>query len=234
MNTFREYTAGVLILLSVVTAGQAGIDYREYAGVLKKYVNTNGMVDYEGLIAGRSDLDAFLEKAAVLDQGEIAGWSEAERIAFWINIYNALTLRAVIDHYPVHSIKDIGSLFKSVWDKLEFTVAGKMMTLNDIENGILRAEFDEPRIHMVINCASMSCPRLLDVPYSANDIESQFRVQTERFLSDPDNYIVDRERNIVRISSIFKWFGSDFTEKYGGITIKKLDVKQVAVVNVMS
>ncbi|MFC2091507.1 DUF547 domain-containing protein [Elusimicrobiota bacterium] len=222
----------IFFLYFSVSNGYSFMDYKDYGFVLDKYVTSSGSVDYDGLSKNRRELDIFIKDAADLKESEFKEWDEQERIAFWINIYNALTLKTVVDNYPLKSIKDIGSVFKSVWDKLEFTVIGKEMTLNHIEHGILRKDFNEPSIHMAINCASKSCPTLLGVPYSGRELDVQFDLQSRKFLSNTGNFNVDRNKNIVYLSSIFKWFGGDFVKKYSPQKIiKDLDEKQSAVIN---
>ncbi|MDX1388437.1 MAG: DUF547 domain-containing protein [Acidobacteriota bacterium] len=208
----------------VETLPAGEFSYAPYARVLYEHVNEIGWVDYAGLQRDRADLDGFAALLAGLDPAELDTWSEADKIAFWINAYNALTLIAIIDHYPIepsalrsvmyprNSIRQI----PGVWKKLQFTVLGKPTTLDAIEHEILRVEFDEPRIHMALVCAAISCPPLRDEPFRGARLEEQFDDQTVRFLADPDRFRIDRDRKRVYLSPIFDWFGDDFVSKYGG------------------
>ena len=207
--------------LETLPAGE--FSYAPYARVLYEYVHDNGLVDYAGLEKDRADLDAFTGDVARLDAAEFETWNEAGRIAFWTNAYNAFTLTAIIDHYPIepsalrsvvypkNSIRQI----PGVWNKLRFTVMGKPMTLDQIEHEVLRGEFDEPRIHMALVCAAMSCPPLRDEPYDGERLDEQLTDQALRFLASRRNFRIDQDEQRVYLSSIFDWFGDDFVSKYG-------------------
>jgi hypothetical protein len=213
-------------------APEGAFTYIEYAQVLETYVNDAGFVDYQELLRDRSGLDQYVARAAALDSEGFKKWSRGEQMAFWINTYNALTLKAIVDHYPVDSIRDVGNVIQSVWDKLKFTVMGRTITLTEIEHSILRVEFSEPRIHMAINCASIGCPPLLNEPFVAADLEEQFKQITTAFLSDSSKFRIDKKKNRVHLSPIFKWFGEDFVLKYASVKKRaKLDKKENAVLN---
>ena len=194
---------------------QTSLDYGSYRKTLTAYVSEDGLVDYAGLKENRECFDQFVAQLPQLSRASYDQWTREEQLAFWMNTYNALTLKAVIDHYPVKSIKDIGSALKSVWDKLTFNVMEDSLTLNQIEHKILRKQFKDPRIHMAINCASIGCPPLANEPLQAERLDEQFKRLTERFLARPSNFTIDRSSEIVYVSSIFKWFGGDFVEIYG-------------------
>lgn len=144
--------------------------------------------------------------------------SKKEKLAFWINVYNVMAVKMVLDNYPVKSIKDAGSLFKSVWKKEVGVVAHKVTTLNDIEHEILR-KLEEPRIHVAIVCASVSCPDLRPEAYSADKLEMQLDDQLIKFLSNQRKGLkIDSAGNKVYLSSIFKWFEEDFESKGGVVS----------------
>jgi len=204
------------------TASERAFFYKDYGDILRAYVDGRGMVDYTALKQNRGPLDAFVNKMASLDRSVYDKWTDKEKVAFWINAYNSLTLRAIIDHYPIkpsflpsfrfpkNSIRQI----PRVWDKLQFKVMGREMTLDAIEHDTLRANFTEPRIHMALVCAAMGCPPLRNEPYTGERLDSQFDNQTARFLKDPDKFRIDRTGGYVYLSSIFKWFGEDFIKTY--------------------
>jgi len=194
-----------------------------YAYLLKTYVDDRGMVNYKGLKADRQMLDAYVRAMGRLDPAVFERWSKAEQIAFWINAYNANVLKTIIDHYPIkpslfklavfprHSIWHISG----VWDDIKHPIMGRPMSLNAIEDERLRRDFNEPRLHVSIVCASISCPPLRNEPYSGKRLEAQLEDQARRFLANPQNFRIDRARRRVEISSIFKWFGKDFITTYG-------------------
>lgn len=192
--------------------------YDGYSDALEIYVDERGLVDYAGLKNDRSKLDQFTDRLARIDESTYRGLEDHDKVAFWINAYNALTLRAIIDHYPIRSSKIRSLIYPEnsirqiagVWDELEFTVMKEPITLDEIEHEVLRKEFDEPRIHMALVCASIGCPALRREPYIGKRLESQLDDQTRRFLSEPRNFTIDREDDVVRLSSIFEWFTNDF------------------------
>jgi hypothetical protein len=189
---------------------------------LKTYVDDNGMVDYRGLKAGPEKLIAYIEAMSRLPRSRYEAWSDDAKIAFWLNAYNGLTLKAIIDNYPIkssffksavypkNSIRQIGG----VWDKLKFPVMGQKLTLEHIEHKILRVQFNEPRIHMALVCAAMSCPRLRNEPYVPDRLGEQLDDQTRDFLGNRSKFRIDRGKKRVYLSAIFKWFGKDFVKTY--------------------
>ena len=184
------------------------ISYGDYAYVLSRYVNEQGLVDYTGLKADQAQLNSFLETIADLKPSRFTTWSQNDQIAFYINAYNALTLKSVLNQYPVASIRKI----PGVWSKTEHAVLGKQLTLNDIEHKILRKNFNEPRIHFALVCASLGCPRLPGEPFTGKKLEAQLQSETMRFLSLASNFKMTKEE--IYLSSIFEWYGKDFESKY--------------------
>jgi hypothetical protein len=179
--------------------------YEDYAALLATRVNQRGMVYYQGLKANPQRLHAFLAALADLSPETYQKWSEPEKTALWINAYNALTLKAIIDHYPIRA-----SLFKSlvyprnsirqipgVWDGLRFPVMGKKMTLDEIEHGVLRQEFNEPRIHLALVCAALGCPPLRTEPYEGAKLDRQLNDQARVFLANPHKFRIDRGQGTV-------------------------------------
>jgi hypothetical protein len=141
--------------------------------------------------------------------------SEISKLTFWINVYNILAVKMITDNYPIESIKDAGSLFKSVWKQWAGKVGGKERTLNDIEHGILR-KMNEPRIHVAIVCASVSCPDLRLEAYTVENLNEQLDDQMEKFLQSRQKGMkLDGKKNRVYLSSIFNWFKEDFESKGG-------------------
>ena len=141
--------------------------------------------------------------------------SREEKLVFWVNTYNILAAKMVTEHFPIESIKDLGSFFTKVWDKPAGNVAGKERTLNEIEHEILR-KMDEPRIHVAIVCASVSCPDLRLEAFKVKRLNEQLDDQMKVFLKSSEKGMkIDNERNRVYLSSIFKWFEDDFKSRGG-------------------
>jgi len=178
-------------------------EYQLWAKVLKEYVDDQGRVDYGKLKSNRADLDAFIEKVG---DANISGMSENEKRAFWINAYNALTLRTIIDHYPVKSIRFIN--FGLVW-KMSKHVAREKHSLGNIEHKILRP-LGDPRFHFALNCASIGCPKLPNKPFDPQQLEQQLDHETRRFMNDPQKVRVDRQENVLYYSELFNWYEDDF------------------------
>lgn len=200
----------------------AKFSYDSYASVLKEHVDEKGMVAYAELKAKPAELERFARGLGSLDAKVYEGWDEPAKIAFWINAYNGLTLKVIIDNYPIkkgllsgltypaNSIRQI----PGVWDKVQFLVMGRRMTLNEIEHKMLRVKFDEPRIHVALVCAAMGCPQLRNEPFISEKLDEQLKDQSRRFLADAVKFRIDREAGEVHLSSIFKWFGKDFIKKH--------------------
>ena len=196
--------------------------YEPYDSLLRNFVDERGMVYYAGLKRDRTDLDQFVRSLAAVKSETLQAWSREQKLAFWINAYNALTLKAIIDHYPIrpgritrhvypaNSIRQI----PGVWSKIQFLVAGRKLTLNQIEHEILRKQFSEPRIHVALVCAAMGCPRLRNKAYRPSRLDQQLVQDTRAFIANRKKVRIDREANVVHLSSIFKWFAEDFTVKY--------------------
>lgn len=215
---------------NIVAANQL-FAYQDYAEILTTYVNDQGLVDYSGLQANRSQLDRFNQSLGAVTQETYASWDEPEKISFLINAYNAFTLQSIIDQEPLkESIRDISG----VWNKRKFTLAGEQKTLDNIEHDILRKDFNEPRLHVALVCAAMSCPPLRNEPYLPQQLDAQLDDQTAKFASSPHGFSLDQQEKRVYLSSIFKWYGQDFEETYGVDGKFDGNSKQRAVLNYLS
>ena len=174
-----------------------------WASLLEKYVDVMGNINYSGIKDDIAKLDAYLAKMA--QNSPANNWTKNEKLAYYINLYNAATVKLIVDHYPVKSIKDIPNRWKKKWIK----VGSETTSLNDIEHEVLR-KMNEPRIHFAINCASYSCPKLLNVPFTPQSME---RLLTKTAV----DFVNDKTRNrfgdgFAQLSRIFKWYKGDFTE----------------------
>jgi hypothetical protein len=178
------------------------VDHRKFDTILLTHVNPEGRVDYAGLKRNLSELDAYLN---ILKRGFHEKATDNEKLAFWINAYNAFTLKMIIDHYPVNSIRTLYN--GKPWEHAWIPIKGKMYSLDDIEHGIIRKQFREPRIHFAVNCASLSCPPLQNRAYTAKNIDTLLEKATKEFINSRENSI---QVNSVELSSIFKWYAEDF------------------------
>lgn len=212
------------LLLLFITASCQGSDLGEqgtnppsheiWSKLLKKHVSEDGQVNYKGFIRDKDHLEKYLDllSANPPDKDE---WSENEQLAYWINAYNAFTVKLIADNYPVESIQDLHPTLmipgiNTVWHKKFFKIGGKEASLDEIEHRILRKQFDESRIHFAINCASFSCPVLRNEAYQADKLDRQLNEQAIRFINDPGRNKIRSGQ--VEISKIFSWFRRDFTK----------------------
>jgi hypothetical protein len=150
-----------------------------------------------------------------------AAWPRAERQAFLINAYNAFTVELILTRHPnLKSIKDLGSLFRSPWTPKWIALLGAQVSLDDIEHAMLRkrGDYDDPRVHFVVNCASIGCPALREEAFVATRLEAQVEEQTLRFMSDRTRNRYNAQRGRLELSKIFDWYGEDFRLGHRGIT----------------
>jgi hypothetical protein len=229
-----------LVAVSLASARQTDtFDHRfhTYAALLAAHLRPTG-VDYRGLKADRARLDeavATLDSAAAKQE---LTWGRDQRLAFWINAYNLLTLRAVVDHYPIragwftlsprNSIRQIDG----VWTRLRWQAAGQSLTLDDIEHGIIRPVFLDARIHFAVNCASVSCPPLADEPYVGDRIDAQLNEAARRFLASAEGVRMDGDT--FRVSSLFKWYGEDFVAQYASAIAVPRPARDRAILGVLA
>ena len=168
----------------------------------------DGLVDYAEVKTDREKLDQYL---AFLDSMDPAAMDRQEALAFYINLYNAASIRLIAEHYPgLGSIKDLGSWFTSPWELLVVPLEGEMVTLDHIEHEIIRPTFKDPRVHFALNCTALSCPPLLNQAYDPERLEEQLDQVTRAFLNDPTRTWLTGDT--LHLSRIFKWFAEDFID----------------------
>ncbi|UOB18758.1 DUF547 domain-containing protein [Abyssalbus ytuae] len=202
----KPFALFFFLLLSALTHAQ-NFDHSEWDVFLKKHVDVSGKVNYKAIREDDKELKSYLNQFIKVPPEN--SWNKNEKLAYWINAYNAFTIKLIVDNYPLSSIKDIDS----PWDKKFIPINGRLISLNYIEHEILR-KMNEPRIHFAINCASFSCPRLLNEAYIPSKIEDQLNKVTSGFINNPSKNIVSEES--VTLSKIFNWFKKDF-ETNGGV-----------------
>ncbi|MFN4080001.1 MAG: DUF547 domain-containing protein [Saprospiraceae bacterium] len=198
-------------------SGAQPVSHQIWDELLRKHVRDDGMVDYAAFMADTPRLNDYLR---LLESAhpDARAWSRNEQMAYWINAYNAYTIQLVLRNYPVSSIKDIkrGLAFvNSVWDIKFINIQGHTYDLNNIEHNILRPAFKDARIHAAVNCASFSCPRLLPEAYRAEALDAQLDKVMRGFINDPLRNRISAGKG--EVSSIFKWFSSDFKRDAGSV-----------------
>ena len=219
MNALTALCYSILILGTIDSCAQAPApvsnctppDHSVWTQLLQEHVDAAGWVSYKGFVRDSVKLNKYLTNLS--DCAPTIKWTREENLAYWINVYNAFTVKLIVDHYPVASIKDIKKgipFVNSVWEMDFFKIGGKDYNLSTVEHDILRKRFDEPRIHFAIVCASKSCPSLLNEAYEPEKLEEQLTAQTQNFIDDNSKNEMEVEE--IRISSIFKWFKKDFTK----------------------
>jgi len=172
--------------------------------LLQKYVNDAGKVNYKGLKADKATLDAYCKLLA--DNPVQEAWSRNEKLAYWINAYNAFTLKVIVDNFPTKSILNLDG--GKTWDVRRIQIGDKKYSLNIIENDIIRPKFQEPRIHFAVNCAAKSCPPLWNHAYTADNLESALESRARAFINNSSYNTLSG--NKARLSKIFDWYGADF------------------------
>jgi hypothetical protein len=211
------FILGLWMLSNLATSAwsEVGVDHGLYGELLSKYVD-NGVVNYQGFKNEEAKLDEYL---TVLENTNAKELSRNEQFAFYVNAYNAWTIKLILSAYPeIESIKDLGNIFKSPWEKEIVRIRGKLLTLDDIEHEILRAQYKDPRVHFAVNCASKSCPPLISEPYRGSTLDSQLDDATRAFINDPkSNYL---KGNKLYVSRIFKWFSEDFNDDVLGFFLQ--------------
>ncbi len=175
--------------------------HKPWNTLLTKHVTKDGIVSYKGFKQDRTALKAYL--STLSDNMPDETWTKADKLAYWINVYNAFTVKLIIDNYPIKSIKDI----KDPWDLRFFKLGKKWYTLNDVEHRILR-KMGDPRIHFGINCASFSCPRLLNKAFTAQNVDQELEKLAIAFINDPKRNTITAQN--IQLSKIFSWFAKDF------------------------
>jgi hypothetical protein len=214
----------LFLIGALLSVSAFAFDHSAFDTLLKKHVvlvdgGKATKVNYGNFAKDRTQLKSYLDSVSKVSAAEYKGWNKNTQLAFLINAYNAYTIELILTKYPdLKSIKDLGSTFSSPWKRKFFTLLGEEKSLDDIEHGMIRADgvFNEPRIHFVVNCASIGCPALRNEAITADKLEAQLEDSTKKFLAD-------RSRNRIaeggaQVSKIFDWYGKDFTRGWKGYT----------------
>lgn len=216
----RLYQAPLPLLMSIILVAAPGIAAKDadrhalFTELLGDYV-VAGKVNYRDL---RDDkrLDHYLQQLSETDPETLR--TRDDQLAFWINAYNAFTLKVICDNYPLRSINDLhfGGLYlgvilkKTVWDREYITIHGKIYSLNEIEHKIVRPVYEDPRAHFALVCASISCPPLRAEAFEGYKLNAQLDDQGRAFFSDPSKNRFEPEKRKAHISKILDWYSDDF------------------------
>lgn len=235
-SKIRRVSAGIVVILLTLMTGAAGaalaapaanlwarwqahdprssraVDHDAWGRLLAIYVvrGADGANRFRYGAVGVADSAALDDYLARLGKVAVSGLAKGRQFAYWINLYNALTVRLVLDNYPVASILDIGGgLFTSgPWRRKIFAVEGVRMSLDDIEHRILRPIWRDPRIHYALNCAAAGCPDLMERPFTQADMEEMLNAAARRFINHPRGVRIEEDR--LAVSSLFVWYREDF------------------------
>jgi hypothetical protein len=191
------------------------ISHQIWDGILKTHVTDEGMVDYAAIQKDSNTLNSYL-KLVKSNHPNDENWSKNQQLAYWINAYNAFTVQLIIRHYPLNSIKDIGSSIKipfvnTPWDVKFIHIEDETYDLNNLEHGIIRKQFEEPRIHFALVCAAVSCPRLKNEAYTAEKLNAQLDQEARNFINNKAKNNITKEK--AELSKLFMWYKGDFTKK---------------------
>ena len=179
-------------------------DHSQWTVELKKYVSEEGRVKYAEWKKNTKGIDEYLLDLS--NHPVQSYWTRSEKLAYWINAYNAFTIKLILDHHPIQSIQDIED--GRIWDKIWITLGDKTYSLNQIENDIIRPQFTDPRIHFALNCAAVACPPLYNEAFEEAKLQEQLETRTKLFVNNPSfNQFSEK---VIRISQLFNWYNEDF------------------------
>lgn len=224
MKTYiTPYWISIILLTASLSSATTNNIHATWNSILQANV-TNGRVDYQSIKKNQPQLSSYLNTLATTNP---ENFSRNDKLAYWINAYNAFTVKMIIDNYPVKSIKDI----KNPWGQKSWLVGKKLYSLNHIEHKILRKQLNEPRIHFAIVCASIGCPDLQNRAFTGKEIDAQLDHATRNFMQSDKHVRISTKKSFnnktkktLHLSKIFSWFTADFT-KEGKQTVADFVVK---------
>ncbi|PHN08515.1 DUF547 domain-containing protein [Flavilitoribacter nigricans] len=181
-----------------------GADHSQWDALLKQYVSATGKVNYAGFKQDKTKLQAYLDELAANPVQD--SWSRTEKMAYWINVYNAFTIKLIVDNYPVTSITKLHN--GKPWDVKWIKLGSKTYSLNEVENDILRPKYKDARIHFAVNCAAKSCPPLLNRAWTKDNLETYLDKQTKAFINNSKYNTLSARK--AEVSKIFEWYAADF------------------------
>ncbi len=226
-------------LVLLTTAGLASTpvqgfdhDYDAWNTLLTTHVDRQGRVDYPALQKDTRALDSVVSQLGAVTSADLGAWNRNQKLAYWINAYNAFTVRTILDHYPLKRASGLKARFypansirqiPGVWDTITWKAGGTSITLADIENVKLREEIGDARLHVAIVCASIGCPNLANHAYAAETIEAQLELEAKKFVRNVGKVTVDQNKKELHLSKIFEWFTDDFAAYTAATSYGKLN-----------
>jgi len=201
MKRFYILMLVITSCLSFTGNSQGHIDHMAWDQLLLLNVSNDGKVDYKGFVRDKFLFDQYFNSLSTNYPTESS--ENEEKLAYWVNLYNAIVMKMIIDQYPINSINDL----TDPWKKKVITINGKKYSLDDIEHKVLR-KMNEPRVHFVLNCAATSSPKLWNRAYTKRNIMQALEERTIEYINDPSKN--DITRGHARISKVFEWYSKDF------------------------
>lgn len=212
----------LILFLAISTSYAFDHTHHHFDSILKRYTIERGHLsyfNYRDLKKNDSTkLEHYLKQLSLVTKNEFEKFNDDEKLSFLINAYNAFTIKLIIDHYPIKSIKDIGSFLSSPWSRKFITLFEEKISLDTIEHELIRKKFNNPMIHFVLVCASKGCPPLQSQAITKNNIELIFQKSVRNFLSDKNKNHYDEKHMRLVLSPIFKWYAEDFLKDGGDLT----------------
>ena len=199
----------LLIILGFIFAINVQAQTSTFNALLQKHVDSKGNVSYKGLKSEEAKLDKYISYLQATTPS--SSWSKNKQKAFWMNAYNAYTIKKILEKYPLKSIRSIKEKGKGAWDIPFANVGGKTYSLNHIEHKILRAKLFDPRVHVGVNCASGSCPKLNNKAFTEANVEAELEALMKYFVNDATRNKITPKK--LGLSEIFNWYKADFTKK---------------------
>lgn len=221
----HQWMSTLVVSLLLLSSQVIAFDHSRWNTLLQQHVQPQRggvatVVDYDGIAANREALQSYLDSLSAVTQGEFNSFERDEKLAFLINAYNAFTVELILQENQPDSIRDIGTLFSSPWDKAFFSLLGESRTLDELEHEMIRGNPDlmDPRIHFAVNCASIGCPALRAMAYTGDQLDDQLEDSTTQFLSDKQRNRYNSEQDTLEVSKIFDWYQDDFEGAAGSLS----------------
>ena len=201
----------IIPLLFIITCSNAQsnkFDHSIFDALLSANVDENGMINYDAF----KNNNKFKKYIRAIESADISGFTKEDKLAFYINAYNATVIKNVLDHLPINSPMDVDGFF----DKIKHTIAGKEITLDELEHKYV-LKIEPVLSHFGLVCAAVSCPKIIRAAYEGESVYEQLEINAKAFLNDPTKNKLDRENKILYLSEVFKWFKDNFVKKYGSL-----------------